>query len=63
VWEEAYMLAAATMDVIGADGWGGGVVMGSDVALVDGDEDTIESKQYDTKVLEAMVLPGIGRRL
>jgi hypothetical protein len=45
------------------DGWGDSVVMGNEVAVVGGEEDMIEQEQYDTKVLGAMVLPGLGQRL
>ena len=65
------MVVGAAVEVSGADGWGGGVVMGSvaavvresEAAVVGGGVDMIEQEQSDTKVVGAMVLPGLGRRL
>jgi hypothetical protein len=62
-WEEAGVVAAAAVEASGADGWGGSVVMGSEVVVVGSEEDMIEQEQYDTKVLGARVLPGLGQRL
>jgi hypothetical protein len=36
------MVVAAAVEASDADGWGGSVVMGSEVAVVGGDEDMIE---------------------
>jgi hypothetical protein len=62
-WEEAGVVAAAAVEASGADGWGGSVVMGSEVAVEGGEEDMIKQEQSDTKVLGARVLPVLGRRL
>jgi hypothetical protein len=58
------MVAAAAVVASGLDGWGGsGGALGSEVAVVGGGEDMIKQEQYDTKVLGARVLPGLGWRL
>jgi hypothetical protein len=62
-WGEAGVVAAAVVEASSVDGWDGGVVMGSKVAVVGGGEDMIEQEQSDTKVLGTRVLPGLGQRL
>jgi hypothetical protein len=57
------MVVAAAVEASSADGWGDSMVMGNEVAVVGGEKDMIEQEQYDTKVLGARVLPGLGRRL
>jgi hypothetical protein len=58
-------------EVAGGGGWGsdGGCCEVAVAALVEAaavvgrPEELIEPKQFDTKLVETMVLPGLGRRL
>jgi hypothetical protein len=62
---------AGRPEVAGDDGWGSGggycevaVATPVEVAAVVGrPEELIEPEQYDTKLVETTVLPGLGRRL